>query len=180
MCVSPWWVCPWIVCVSRVDVFLGCMSHPGRCALGFDYGVWSLEPKGLEPKGQLVDLSSAAVVVCGTFAAVPTLEECLSLKAQPIKAVYRIPGLGPQQLGECQPGPIEGEENLHSEQAALGVPKKLASLWLVTGAWPCDLLPQPCACTKMKSQDGTTPVQFLEQPTKSCLLSVASEHGFGR
>lgn len=47
-----------------------------------------------------MELSLAAVVVCGTFAAVPTPKESLSLKAQPIKAVYRIPGLGPQQLGE--------------------------------------------------------------------------------
>lgn len=48
--------------------------------------------------GDLWDLSSH-----------PHPKEYLDLEAQPIKTVYRIPGLGPQQLGTCQLWPIEGQ-----------------------------------------------------------------------
>lgn len=29
-------------CVTRVDVFLGCLSHLGRRTLGFEYDLWGV------------------------------------------------------------------------------------------------------------------------------------------
>lgn len=100
------------MCVTRVDVFLDCMSHLGGRTLAFEDGLWCV-------KGSLESEDQHCGIVIGNFGDLGALSSCphpncLDLKAQPIKAVYRLPGQGPQRLGECQPWTIEGERKLTS------------------------------------------------------------------